>query len=87
MRKKINLLFCLVFIGFSALAQTVQNPIWSLPGKFFDATSLYSLPTGVDPPFDYDGSEQATRAHNAMHDANEELMFFVIDDKIYDKEV
>jgi hypothetical protein len=65
-------------------AQT-QNNVWSLPPNYYNNATTQSLPNGGISGFDYQG-EQALYAHNAMQDANGNLLFFVMDGKIYDKD-
>lgn len=65
-------------------AQT-QNNVWSLPPNYYNNATTQSLPIGGISSFDYQG-EQALYAHNAMQDANGNLLFFVLDGKIYDKD-
>lgn len=62
-----------------------QNNIWSLPSSYYNNVFVQGLPIGSAPGLDYQG-EQAQYVHNAMQDANGNLLFFVIDGKVYDKD-
>lgn len=86
MKKQVT--FFIVFILFltsNIYAQT-QNNIWSLPPNYYDFStqSLQALPAPGS-PFGYDGTP-AEYGHNAMQDANGDLLFFIIDNTIYDKD-
>ncbi len=66
-----------------------QNPIWTLPSNYWDNV-LLPLPTptpfgNYDPWEFYDG-HSANFGHNAMADANGNLLFFIVDGMIYDKD-
>ena len=64
-----------------------QNPIWSLTphgADFGPPLVVNSLPTPLT-GVGYDGLP-ATNASNAMQDANGDLLFFIVDNMIYDKE-
>ena len=72
-----------------------QNPLWTLPGSFieFDGPQL-PVPLPIPDPIpnyyygdDLYGGGTATNTHNAMVDANDVLMFFVIDGYVFNKEV
>jgi hypothetical protein len=84
MKKQIT--FFIVFILFvvSNMCAQTQNNIWSLPPNYYDfsTANLQALPTS---PFGYDGTP-AKFGHNAMQDANGELLFFIVDNTIYDKD-
>jgi hypothetical protein len=76
MKKQIFLLFTL--LACIAVKSPGQSQIWSLPGNY-----LKSTPTGWNQPQplptgDYTGTP-AQFAHNAMHDAQGNLLFFVVD--------
>lgn len=69
----------------------VQNSLWTAPELFLNFNEDgqigdFSLPIPPDavPGDDYTG-QTATNAHNAMHDQNGDLMFFIVDDGLYDK--
>jgi len=94
MKKQVT--FFIVFILFltsNIYAQT-QNNIWSLPPNYYDFStqSLQALPTpGLVMPTGPSGvpnysGEPSEFMHNAMQDANGDLLFFIIDGVIYDKE-
>ncbi|PWH85175.1 hypothetical protein DIT68_11100 [Brumimicrobium oceani] len=78
-----------MILGFAFIltAQTPsQNNIWSMTGQYYDSDDgyIYSLPT-QNPNIGYDGLP-ASNASNAMQDANGDLLFFIVDGEIYDKE-
>ena len=76
----------MLMISTPAHAQT-QNDFWSLPPNYYvnSSGSYLSLPTGPVPGQDYQG-QAAMHSHNAMQDANGNLLFFVIDGYVYDKD-
>ena len=61
-----------------------QNPNWTMPpDKFAPAPSLYTpLPSGTIPGIEYDGAP-ATNLHAGFSDNNGNLLFFTVDDKVY----
>lgn len=75
---------------------TAQNNIWSLPPNYVkwignipqppqplpDPASIWG---GGIPTFGYDGSP-ALYSHNAMQDANGDLLFFIVDNYVYYKD-
>lgn len=81
--KKSNLLFGLLLsLPLSIIA---QNPISIIAPKYFiNGGTLLNLPTGPS-SFDYHGAI-AQCSSNAFPDAQGELKFFAVDDKIYDRE-
>ncbi|MDT8412765.1 MAG: T9SS type A sorting domain-containing protein [Vicingaceae bacterium] len=76
-------LFALSFL-ISMVGLQAQNNIISLPPNYyqFPNTSPTSLPT---PAFGYNGLP-ADYSSNAMQDASGNLLFFVVDDVVYDKD-
>jgi hypothetical protein len=65
---------CFLFLFLIAAAAAFsQNSLWSLPGNYLTPAQLQPLPTG-----NYTGAP-AQFAHNAMHDAQGNLLFFVVD--------
>lgn len=64
-----------------------QNTTWILAPNYYDVTtnSLIPLPHGPNSGFDYSG-EVATTAQNAWVDTDGKLLFFIVDDKIFDRE-
>jgi hypothetical protein len=65
-----------------------QSPIWSLPSQFLNHIdgSLIDLPIGPIPNIDYQG-QPAEFASNAYHNpVTGELLFFVLDGRVYDHE-
>lgn len=92
MNKFILSTLLLFLFTISLLAQT-QNRTWSLPPNYVDYTpggpTSQSLPTqtGFDQLVifeNYKSTRLSSRSHNAMHDANGNLLFFIVDDLVYD---
>lgn len=82
--KNIFALLLLFYYLDNLQAQNIQSRLWSIPPKQigFPSLSVSNLPgTGL---FPYNGSP-ATYASNAMHDANGNLLFFVVDGSVWDK--
>lgn len=82
-----TLLFVFFIIGaiYPSFGQT-QNSIWSLPPyNYISGFGIQPLPTVSPPALGYDGST-ATTVSNAMQDANGDLLFFIVDGEIYDKD-
>lgn len=83
--------FNIIILGFTTVLNTLQaqtqNNVWSLAPNYYnnDIGSPYNLPQGPNNGLNYAG-EQAESCHNAMQDANGELLFFMVDDKLYDKD-
>lgn len=77
MKKKMRTLAIAMAATFVAHSGFAQNPLWSLPPAYVDQFAQ-PLPTG-----DYTGAP-AQYAHNAMHDAQGNLLFFVVDGFVYD---
>jgi hypothetical protein len=75
----------LAFSLITILKINAQNNIWSLPSSYFNNVSVQGLPIGGVLGLDYQG-EQAQNVHNTMQDANGNLLFFVIDGKVFDKD-
>ena len=73
-------IFTLSFINIYA-----QNSVWSVPPYYKDIAQIVPLPTVLPPGLGYTGNP-ATNASNAMQDANGDLLFFIVDNMIYDKE-
>lgn len=78
---------CLAILGFTATINTVQaqNNVWSLAPNYYTTGTPIGLPQGLNPGFDYSG-QNASNVHNAMQDANGNLLFFMVDDQIFDKD-
>lgn len=82
---------CLAILGLAAAFSTsyaqTQNNVWSLPNKFYNNSlgQTFNLPNGPILGQDYKG-EQAQHVHNAMQDANGNLLFFVLDGKVFDRD-
>lgn len=89
--KKLLAKTTLAVVGLAAALGTTyaqtQNDFWSLPpNRFINSIGIYGpLPQGPIPGQDYKG-EQAQHVHNAMQDANGNLLFFVVDGKVFDKD-
>ncbi|MBL0913772.1 MAG: T9SS type A sorting domain-containing protein [Bacteroidia bacterium] len=65
---------------FAGLAKGLsQNPLWTLPSKYLKGGSIYNLPvlTGG-----YSG-QTAAHGHNSMINAQENLKFYIVDNKVY----
>lgn len=79
LRVNFTLLLCALF--FAGHTQGNQSRLWSLPPYQlkFPTLSLTSLPTNG-----YTGLP-AQYATNAMHDANGNLLFFIVDHTVYDR--
>ena len=73
MKKKMRTLAIAMAAAFVAHSGYTQNSLWSLPGYYWTPAQLQPLPTG-----DYTGAA-AQYAHNGMHDAQGNLLFFVVD--------
>ena len=73
MKKKMRTLAIAMAAVFVAHSGYAQNSLWSLPDKYVKNNFQLPLPTG-----DYTGAA-AQYAHNAMHDAQGNLLFFVVD--------
>jgi len=65
---------------FVSLAEGLsQNPLWTLPSKYLKGGSIYNLPVLSG---GYSG-QTAGHGHNSMIDAQENLKFYIIDNKVY----
>jgi len=80
-----------IFLLLTATISIAQNPLWTLPPNFSSEENIEPLPIPPEagPPdpaevYYYTGFTP-DHAHNAMHDQNNNLMFFVVDDKIFDR--
>jgi len=87
--KKLFLSTLAIFILIAPLL--AQNNIWSLPPNYYDVTnaSVQLLPSPgaawpTIPSLGYNGLP-AQYSHNAMQDAGGNLLFFIVDDVVYDK--
>ncbi|MBE2189302.1 MAG: T9SS type A sorting domain-containing protein [Candidatus Kapabacteria bacterium] len=75
-----------LFVGLQTnLNAQTQNNVWSLPSNYLKNSAPLPLPNGPLLGQDYKG-EQALHVHNAMQDANGNLLFFVMDGKVFDKD-
>ncbi len=83
--------FLIVGLGGIGLLRS-QNPLWTLPNNYLDGMVPQSLPTPTDPNNTYDPGEQyyyyqgqeAASTHNSMMDAQGNLLFFIVDEIVYD---
>lgn len=79
----------LVGLQASLTAQTTQNSLISIAPNYNRVTtsSIQGLPFGLQPMLggDYYG-QSAEYTHNAMQDVNGNLLFFTVDDFVYDKD-
>lgn len=82
MKKQIFLLFSL--LACITVKSSGQNRIWTLPGSYITIGPGVPASSQPLPVSDYTGAP-AQYAHNAMHDAQGNLLFFVVDGKVYDK--
>jgi len=82
-------IFALVLFFNTAFSLMAQNPKWSLPTKLYNPPFLTPLPQypqpGLTQFYDYSG-EVASHSHNSMPDANGNLLFFIVDERVYDKD-
>jgi hypothetical protein len=80
---------CLTIIGFTTIINMVQaqtqNNVLCLAPNYYKNGQPFSLPQGPNNGLNYAG-ETAENCHNAMQDANGNLLFFMVDDKLYDKD-
>src|SRR5690554_2839941 len=80
------LLFISLFLIIGINRTFSQNSIWSVPPYHYHALNgLTPLPTVSSNEIGYHGDE-ATTVSNAMHDDNGNLLFFIVDDAVYDSE-
>src|SRR5690554_3262127 len=91
MKNQITKLFitcALVMLG--SFYVNAQNHVWTLPENYVDfgqgpdPQPLPIPPDGISGD-DYEG-QPAMHAHNAIAKPNGQLVFFVVDDKLYDKD-
>lgn len=99
MKKLILSVFATIMLALTSPLANGQNNVWSLPPNYLKGISLQLLPTPpdnpcctpffpndpTDPSDGYDG-QPAVFAHNAMQDANGNLLFFIVDNYIYNKD-
>ena len=95
MRNRIAKTLTFILLTLTLTSGLAQLPLWSLPNQTIDMVTFTTspLPTAttypgttnpISWPSGYDG-RAAEHAHNAMHDANGDLLFFIIDGYIFDK--
>lgn len=75
----------LVLITTCVMAQQTQNNIWSLPPYYYKTGfPPQLLPSDLNDPMRYNG-QPSQYSHNAMQDAQGNLLFFVVDGQVFDK--
>ncbi|GAB4257651.1 MAG: hypothetical protein Kow0079_14850 [Vicingaceae bacterium] len=86
MKKMIFTLLTIVLIAHCSLliAQTTQNAIWSLPPNYVKQTIFGTFVQNLPTTSGYYGGVSAHYSHNAIGDKNGNILFFVVDGKIYD---
>jgi hypothetical protein len=62
-----------------------QNNVMSIAPSYYNNVTVLGLPNGPNSGFDYSG-QAASNVHNAMQDANGNLLFFMVDNYVYDKD-
>ncbi|MFM6993606.1 MAG: T9SS type A sorting domain-containing protein [Sediminibacterium sp.] len=83
---RLSTLFLLSIILFSFSVKLFgQNNIISLAPKYLKNGQLFNLPQGPNNGLNYVG-QTAENCHNAMQDGNGNLLFFMVDDKLFDKD-
>src|SRR5690554_255664 len=81
----IKLMILSLIIGFSNNL-SAQNEVWILPSNHLnDQGVIIPLPTVSTNEWGYHG-DPATTVSNAMQDANGNLLFFIVDGEVYDKD-
>ena len=96
MRNRITKTLTFILLTLTLTSGLAQLPLWSLPNQTIDMVTFVSTPlptpttypnspVPISWPDGYDG-RTAKHAHNAMHDANGDLLFFIVDGYIFDKE-
>ncbi len=75
------ILFNLLFVITASSYLNAQNPMWILAPNYWDGIFTSPLPTSGD----YNG-EPPQAASNMQLDAQGNILFFVIDDVVYDKD-
>jgi hypothetical protein len=90
MKKNYLIIATLFLISITELQ--AQKPLWSFPPNYYDFNNktITKLPDpgGPHPVFsDYDNysGQEALFCHNIMHDNDGNLLFFIVDGMIYDK--
>lgn len=81
----ISALVCAILTCLGANAQNTQNSVWAMPNNFIDFNLTPPQPTPFNTANDYNG-DPATCVSNAMQDENGDLLFFIVDNMIYDKD-
>src|SRR5690554_5126336 len=83
--KIVKLMILSLIIGFSNNL-SAQNEVWTLPPNYLnDQGVIIPLPTVSTNEWGYHG-DPATTVSNAMQDANGNLLFFIVDGEVYDKD-
>ncbi len=87
MKKNYLIIATLFLISITELQ--AQKPLWSLPPNYFDfvGETITKLPDpgGQGPLYDNYSGQEALFSHNIMNDAAGNLLFFIVDGIIYDK--
>jgi hypothetical protein len=88
MKKILRLLMsaCVLLMYQGIQAQTSQNQIWAIPGKQLKYPFLTTpnLPSDPLDPDRYDG-QPAQHCYNGMQDRDGNLLFFVVDSRVFDR--
>tara|TARA_B100000508_G_scaffold140085_1_gene139947 strand:+ start:36150 stop:40244 length:4095 start_codon:yes stop_codon:yes gene_type:complete len=72
--------------GINAQTQNTGNNLWSFPPNYFDQQNLITpLPEGLNPFDDYNGAP-STNSHNVVRDMDGNIRFFVVDERVFNKE-
>lgn len=85
-----------LLLGILLLQYTIysQNSVWSLAPNYLNTAQTILEPTALPQPaippgqsdFYYYHGQPAEHSHNAMQDENGDLLFFIVDDMVYDKD-
>ncbi len=68
---------------FWTLSISGQNPNWTLPGQYYQpGVNIFNLPTDIN---GYQG-DPSTRTHGAYTGPDGEVLFFTVDEYVYNKE-
>lgn len=82
--KQLSIAFALLMLG--SFYVNAQNPFWTLPPNYWDGDIVFPLPApGASDNDHYDGT-LADHAHNSIAKPNGEILFFVVDNVVYDGE-
>ncbi len=83
--KKISLIFSALLVFSAIFAQNPQSQMWSAPPYkiSFPAATAAPLPSSTN-ALEYQG-QASDYTNNVMHDGNGNLLFFIVDGSVYDK--